>query len=102
MSLQPAEHWSRQLGFRMPAQCAHIQEQLLEGEAVLYHCATGYTHRLNETALAVWRACDGASTTQEVAAGLSLRYSVPVEQALEDVEQLVAALALAGLLEVRE
>jgi hypothetical protein len=52
---------------------------------------------MNETALLVWRACDGCSTTRQLAARLTQTYEVSLETALEDVEQLIAAFAQAGL-----
>ncbi len=97
MNMQPPNHWAQSLRIRMPAQRAGLIEQTLDGEAVLYDCVTGQTHRMNETALAVWRACDGRQTTHDVADQLANVYAAPADVLLDDVEQLITAFARADL-----
>jgi len=97
-TLQHESHWARHMNIVVPAQHADVVHQVLDGQAVLYDVTSGRTHRMNETALTVWQACDGRSTTRQVAARLVQMYDVPFETAIEDVEQCIAALAHAGLL----
>ena len=97
MSLQPETHWARQLEQVAPYRRSGIVQQVLDHEAMLYDQASGRTHRMNETALLVWQACDGRSTTREVAQGITEKYDTSLETALEDVEQSIAVFAEAGL-----
>lgn len=99
LPMQPQEHWSRNLTYVALRRRNDIDVRMMDGEAVLYDAVTGCTHRLNESALAVWRACDGRTTTLHLAEQLTARYDVSLEQAQLDVEQLLAAMARAGLLE---
>ncbi|HRX87661.1 MAG TPA: HPr-rel-A system PqqD family peptide chaperone [Phycisphaerae bacterium] len=99
MTLQATEHWARHLTVVVPRRRPGVTSRLLEGDAVLYDAAGGRMHRMNETALHIWNACDGKRTTDEVAAEIAARYDVPHDTARADVEQTLAALALAGLLE---
>ena len=71
----------------------------LEDEAVLFDPATGDTHKLNATALHLWRQCDGCSTTRQIAEQLATRYQVDFEAALDDVEQSLLGFAERRLLE---
>ncbi len=101
MTPRMESHWTRRLETTVPNRPEEIVHQVLDGEAVLYDARTGSTHRLNETALAVWQACDGQATTRELAQWLTGVYDVSSETALEDVEQLIAAFAQAGLVRHR-
>jgi PqqD family protein of HPr-rel-A system len=99
MMLQHADHWAREFRVRMPRRCAAVTERELDGEAVLFDAVTGCTHRLNATALNVWRACDGTQATDDVARDLAERFDVAPPVVLQDIEQLLAAFARAGLVE---
>lgn len=79
---------------------ADLVEDELDGEAILSDVRTGGIHRLNETALIVWRWCDGRTTTLQIACGLTRQYDVGLEIALDHVEQLLVLFAEAGLVEV--
>ena len=81
----------------MPRRRADLVWQELDGEAVLYDPDNGFTHRMNATAVRVWEACDGKSTSLQVAGALVSQFDVTLEQAQLDVEQLIAAFARAGL-----
>ena len=96
-TLQPADHWTRTLEWTPPRR-RPLADRVFDGEAVLYDAVTGQTHRLNQTALFVWRACDGERTTVAIARMLTEHYDVRFETAIEDVEQILAALAQADLL----
>lgn len=85
-----------------PARRADLSESELDGEGLLYDEATGQTHRLNQTALAVWRLCDGQRTTRDIAEVLTDAYEVEFDRALDHVEQILVRLAEAGLLNTTE
>ncbi len=83
-----------------PCRRADLVEDDLDGEAILSDPRTGGIHRLNETALAVWRRCDGRTATTQIARHLTRRYDVGFEVALDHVEQLLVLFAETGLVEV--
>jgi hypothetical protein len=82
-----------------PRRRTDILEDVLDAEGVLYDPRTGRTSRLNQTALAVWRSCDGISTTRQIAERLTEQYDVTPERALDHVEQLLLLFAEGGLLD---
>jgi PqqD family protein of HPr-rel-A system len=82
-----------------PLRKLNVVENELDREAVLFNPDTGATHRLNETALAVWRQCNGRIAVRQIADGLNEKYDVDPETALQHVEQLIVVFAEAGLLE---
>jgi len=86
----------------VPRRCEEFVHQVMDGEAVLYDQVNRHTHRMNATALVVWQACDGRSTTCRVARQLAGRYDIPFHQALEDIEQLLASFAQVGLVRAGE
>jgi hypothetical protein len=55
---------------------------------------------LSDTAALVWRAIDGRRTVREVGALLAAEYDVDVEEAVQDVLDMVAELVDLGLLSV--
>ncbi len=71
----------------------------LDGEVFLFDPQDGATHRLNPTALAVWRRCDGQTTTRQIAEQLTHTYDVGFDTALDHVDQLVASFAELRMLE---
>ena len=97
MKMQADLHWARRLTSVLPRRRVDVDQSTLDGEAVLYDRRTGCTHRLNATALAVWRGCDGGSTTEDLATKLTEIYEVDWDQALFDIEQSVATFAQAEL-----
>jgi hypothetical protein len=58
----------------------------LDGEALIYDPATADTHRLNATALFIWRLCDGRRDARVIAERVVGAYDVDVEAALQHVE----------------
>ena len=70
----------------------------LDNEGLLFDESTGRTHRLNQTALDVWRLCDGRRSTREIAQELTNIYDVDFDRALDHVEQILVRLGEAGLL----
>ncbi len=82
----------------VPHRRADLTENELDGEAVLYDSNGGRTHRLNKTALRIWRSCDGQHTTRQIADEQVAEFEVTQAKALDDVEQTVMLLAEAGIL----
>ena len=68
----------------------------VDGEAVLYDTAVRKLHRLNAGAAAVWAACDGAATTDEIASVLADAYVAP--QVAGDVRAIIAQFRRLNLL----
>ncbi len=94
-----APRWyERRSELPVPARRDEVTMELLDDEAVLFDPQTGTTLRVNETALAVWRACDGRTTLRSIAEQLSRDYEVDFDRALDDVEQVVCLLTQHGLL----
>ena len=60
----------------------------LDGEALVFDAASGDTHRLNETALFIWRQCEGRLDAREVAERLAEVYDLPTEAALGHVTRM--------------
>jgi len=85
-----------------PPRRASVAIEELDDEALLCDLRTGQTHRLNQVALHIWRRCDGMTTTRQIAEELAEVYEVTPEVVLDDVEQLVLALADADLFESAE
>jgi hypothetical protein len=64
----------------------------------------GYEHvfELSDTATFIWRHIDGVRTVGELGELVSAEYDVAAEIAVADVAELVADLAAAGVLAVRD
>ncbi len=64
----------------------HLLVQELDGELVIYDQKSNHAHRLNLTAGSVWKACDGQSTTEQIAQRAQLGETF-VYDALSQLEQ---------------
>ena len=96
-------HWSSSsAAFVPPPRRLDLIENELDGEAIFVDPRDGNTHRMNATALAVWRQCDGRATTRQIAQEQVRRFEVEFDSALDHVEQLVALFAESRLLVVQE
>ena len=94
-----AQPWTTDMMLIPPPRRRDLIEEQLDGERILCDPRNGSGHRLNETAYAVWRECDGERTTREIAQHLTRVYEVELETALDYVEQLVAFFGQSKLLE---
>ena len=74
-----------------PVQRTDLTVHELDGEALVYDAATANTHRLNETALFIWRQCRGRQDVQHIAERLTEIYDVSLESAIEHVERMFRA-----------
>ena len=91
-------HWtSRAAEIVAPRARDDVVVEELDGELVFGDPRSGMTYHLNETAYAVWRRCDGRTTTREIATALTNDYEVEFDQALDDTEQLLVFFGEAGL-----
>ena len=81
-----------------PARRDDIVIHELDGEAVLYDERSGAVHRFNETALTVWKACDGSRRVSEISRGLAQRYALGSGEARSEVEKVIRELRAKGLL----
>ena len=60
----------------------------LDGEALVFDAVSGDTHRLNGTALFIWRECDGRQNAREVAKRVAKGYDISLDSAVEHVERI--------------
>ncbi len=90
---------SRDAIITTPTRRSDLLVEEIDGEAILADPADGSTHRFNETALVVWRSCDGARPTRDIALELTKEYEVSLDEALDHVDQLMVLFAELGLLE---
>ena len=97
--MSPQVSWSSSTDFVVPSRRSDVDEHVVDEEGILLDPTTARTLQLNRTALAVWRRCNGKATTVEIAQSQSEVFDVDIETALDDVEQLIAMFAEAGLLE---
>lgn len=81
----------------IPARRADLTVHELDGEALVYDAATADTHRLNETALFIWRACDGHRDAGSLATRVSETYDVPAHEARSYVIRTLDELATRNL-----
>ncbi|MBN1344897.1 MAG: PqqD family protein [Phycisphaerae bacterium] len=94
------ESWThRHASIVVPRRRHDLIVEELDGQAILSDPVDGSTHRLNATALEVWRWCDGCRTTLQIADRLTARYEVEFEVALNHVDQLMASFAQLHLFE---
>ena len=101
MDVMRGSQWTlRDAEIVTPRQCDDIVEERLDHEAILVDRRSGHIHRLNETAMGVWRSCDGQRTTRQIAKQMTDVYDVDFEDALDHVDQLVTRFAELNLLEV--
>ena len=77
----------------------NVLETELDGEVSLYNPAQEEVTVLNGTASDVWYLCDGTLSAEEIVELLASSYAVPAETIRGEVEQTIATLRKAGLLE---
>lgn len=81
-----------------PARRGDIVVKEMDDEAVLYDERSGAVHRFNETALTVWKACDGSRQVSEISQVLVERYALGSAEARTEVETVIRDLEDKGLL----
>lgn len=63
-----------------------LVKQVVDGETVILDKAAGLIHQLNATANAIWIACDGKATVDNIAEQVAEQYDIDIELARADVE----------------
>ena len=86
---------------RQPVRRAGLTVEELDGEAIVFDPETGDTHHLNETALFVWRQCDGLRDAEQIAQAVFEAYDITLPEAVEHVEQILDEFERWGLVVVR-
>jgi hypothetical protein len=82
-----------------PARRPEVEWVELDGEAVLYDPTTQVLHRLNRGAAAVWAACDGTSSADEITRAIDDAYSGPRGAIARDVPAVISRFRGLGLLQ---
>jgi len=72
----------------------------LDDEALIFDPQSSDTHRLNATALFIWRMCDGNNPPQRIAEALTENYEVGWDSAREHSERILQELHTHGLVTV--
>jgi hypothetical protein len=81
----------------IPERRPHVEWVELDGEAVLYDAEARTLHRLNAGAAAVWAACNGEASTNEITRALEDAYSDP--RVARDVRAVIALFRRLSLLQ---
>ncbi|MFH1109299.1 MAG: PqqD family protein [Planctomycetota bacterium] len=81
-----------------PRRRSGLCEYPIDDEAIVYDPRTQMLHYLNETAFAIWRACDGR-TIRDIASTLARTYDADSGVVLGHASQMVNLLAVGGLLD---
>ena len=71
-------------------------------ETAVYDEESGGLYALNAPALAIWEACDGATTGREMAGALAELTGRSEEHALDEVEATIGTLLDQGLIEIAD
>ncbi len=74
---------------RMPRKRDDLTIRYIDGEALVYDAVTANTHHFNETALAIWEACEPHRQVYEVAHRMYDSFCVDYDEALAHVERVV-------------
>jgi hypothetical protein len=85
-----------------PARRPGVEWVELDGEAVLYDPTTQVLHRLNRGAAAVWAACDGTSSADEIIRALDDAHSGSRRAIARDVPAVINRFRGLGLLRSAE
>ena len=81
-----------------PARSPGVWVRKTRGETLAYHPGTGAAHLLNETALAIWDLCDGATKPQEMVEAICQLCGMHPDVVGEDVARILAEFEEAGLI----
>ena len=76
-----------------------VQEYEVEDDLVLYDPSMDAAHFLNSTAASVWWLCDGQRSAEEISVRIAELYDLQPDKVVRGVEQIVAGLRQARLLQ---
>jgi PqqD family protein of HPr-rel-A system len=86
----------------MPIARQDVSLHEIDGEALIFDPTTGDTHHMNETALLVWRCCDGRGTAGEIADALADRFEIERSEARQHVDRIVGEFAARRLVFIEQ
>ena len=86
---------------RIPTRAPDFLLEQLDDDVLLYHPGLTKTIRLNETAAALWKLCDGERSVGEIASMLVEAYPDDECQVAGDVEATLRVFAAEGAIELR-
>lgn len=98
----PREKMESSRARRYPRRRTDLTVHELDGEALIFDPSSGDTHRLNETALLIWRACDGERDRESITCALTGEYDVTPADARTHVECTLNRLHECALLQDAE
>jgi Coenzyme PQQ synthesis protein D (PqqD) len=84
-------------GSDVPARKPDVEWVELEGEAVLYDPEVSMLQRLNRGAAAVWAACDGIDSSDEIARAIAGAHAGSPEEITRDVPAVINRFRRLGL-----
>ncbi len=87
---------------RHPLRRTDVRMHELDGEALIFDPVSADTHRLNETALLIWRQCDGRHDVEHIASRLTETYDVSENEAMECVRRSLEEFDTCGLILVED
>ena len=102
MSAQEPTGAQEPMSAEPPQRAAEVEAHLGDGVHVLRRPDDGSEHLVNETALALWQLCDGATTPEEMIEGVVELFGEDRERIAADVATALHQLREAGLLHVGE
>lgn len=85
-----------------PTQRENLTVYELDDEALVFDPVSSDTHRLNATALFVWRLCDGRHALDRISQALTRTYEVDPDAAREHAERILQEFLSHGLISVQE
>ena len=95
---EPPPAPSGAVGERPPIRSKDLTVHEFDDEALIYDPKTGDTHRLNETALFIWRRCDGVTDPVQIGQALTEAYDVSAADALDQVRRMIVEFDKLGLI----
>ena len=73
----------------LPAKRDDLVVHDLGHEATVYDPPTASTHRLNSTALEIWKQCDGSHRAADIAARLTDLFEISLQESQKHVDRMI-------------
>ena len=83
-----------------PKQDEQVHSTVLDGESVLLNLSSGRYYTLNVVGSIIWDLCSGQHSLQQIHSALCEKFDVSVQQAKDDVLDLIVHLEHEGLLHI--
>lgn len=84
---------------RNPKRRTDVVVRSTPNQQAVYDPVTDTLHRLNSTAMAIWQACDGETSLNELVEAVAMLTDTAIEEANGLVSSAIDELTAAGLLE---